>query len=149
MTASQARLHAWEHDATLDVPDSLRARADVLDRLETYFPEAFDVAGVESSLRQRATALRERLEAANRRLYAELRGELARGEGRARLLQWSPKAWDAAMSEDGYDYLDELVDGVLDLEPPGAVAGPAAEMVFYQPTPARHIFDLVARARPT
>ncbi|MGN6520722.1 MAG: methyltransferase domain-containing protein, partial [Dokdonella sp.] len=33
----------------------------------------------------------------------------------------------------------------LQLEAPGAVPGPEAEMVSYQPTPARHVFDLLSR----
>jgi hypothetical protein len=50
----------------------------------------------------------------------------------------------------GYDYLDELVSGVLQLEEPNA--GPVnrdSEIVFYQPTPARHIFRLIEQAALT
>ena len=46
----------------------------------------------------------------------------------------------------GYDYLDDLILGVLRFEETGAAIAPATpEMVFYQPTPARHIFDLIHR----
>jgi Histone methylation protein DOT1 len=42
--------------------------------------------------------------------------------------------------------LDELIIGVLQFEEPDTTTvQPAAEMVFYQPTPARHIFDLLER----
>jgi len=46
----------------------------------------------------------------------------------------------------GYDYLDELIVGVLRFEETGAaIVQPTTEMVFYQSTPARHIFDLIDR----
>jgi len=46
-----------------------------------------------------------------------------------------------------YDYLDELIIGVLRFEETGVPrsSSPTTEMVFYQPTPARHIFDLIDR----
>jgi len=45
-----------------------------------------------------------------------------------------------------YDYLDELIIEVLRFEEPGtAIVQPTAGMVFYQPTPVRHIFDLIDR----
>ncbi|MET0255067.1 MAG: methyltransferase domain-containing protein, partial [Luteibacter sp.] len=45
-----------------------------------------------------------------------------------------------------YDPLDTLLAGVLALDEPLAEAGPLpAEMVFYQPTPARHIVDGITR----
>jgi hypothetical protein len=45
-----------------------------------------------------------------------------------------------------YDYLDELISGVLQFEEPSAeVVQLDSEMVAYQPTPARHIFELVGR----
>jgi hypothetical protein len=68
---------------------------------------------------RRVEALRARFEAVDRRLAAGLRADLRAGRGRERLLQ---------------------------LEAPAAVPEPEAEMVFYQPTPARHVFDLVARS---
>ncbi|HEX4031184.1 MAG TPA: class I SAM-dependent methyltransferase [Terracidiphilus sp.] len=44
----------------------------------------------------------------------------------------------------GYDWLDELIGGVLKLrEPESADVRPGFEMVFYQPTPARHILQML------
>ena len=44
----------------------------------------------------------------------------------------------------GYDYLDELISGVFEFEEPddGKIPRPP-ETVFYQPTPARHIFHMI------
>ncbi len=49
-----------------------------------------------------------------------------------------------------YDHLDELLAGVFAIpEPAGAEAPKEAEQVFYQPTPARHIFALIRQAHLT
>jgi SAM-dependent methyltransferase len=49
-----------------------------------------------------------------------------------------------------YDYLDELISGVLQFEEPSPeIVQLELEMVSYQPTPARHIFDLIRRAALT
>ena len=43
-----------------------------------------------------------------------------------------------------YDYRDEVLSGILQLrEPSEANLRPAREMVFYQPTPVRHILHLI------
>jgi hypothetical protein len=50
----------------------------------------------------------------------------------------------------GYDYLDELISGVLQFEEPHTGPGQReSEMVSYQPTPARHIFNLIGLAALT
>ncbi len=50
----------------------------------------------------------------------------------------------------GHDYLDELISGIFQFEEPSAEAVHLeSDMVAYQPTPARHIFDLVGRAALT
>ncbi len=49
-----------------------------------------------------------------------------------------------------YDHLDELIAGVFAFDQPGAPQAPAGpENVFYQPTPARHIFALIRQAHLT
>lgn len=47
---------------------------------------------------------------------------------------------------EGYDALDEVLIGILRPEEPGEVAlQRSPEIVPYQPTPARHVFDLLER----
>jgi predicted RNA methylase len=54
------------------------------------------------------------------------------------------------VSHTGYDYLDELISGVLQFERPSAeVVELESEMVSYQPTPARHILDFINRTALT
>jgi hypothetical protein len=133
-----------ERDLSLVEPDRLRQRVEALDRLEACFPEMPDDDG---ELSRRANAVRMRLEAANRELWQAMRREIRSGAGRHGLLPCLPGADTPDLkSGEGYDYLDELVGGVLQFEPlDDAVAELATEMVFYQPTPARHVFDLIER----
>jgi hypothetical protein len=56
---------------------------------------------------------------------------------------------EARLDVEGYDHLDELLGGILPFTLPDEVAAPASEMVFYQPTPARHVFDLIERTALT
>ena len=97
-------------------------------------------------------AMYSRLESVNLSLYKSIRRDIQRGAGRASLLEWMPDGNDASnlANSRGYDYLDELISGVLQFEKPSAeVVQLESEMVAYQPTPARHIFDLILRAALT
>ncbi|MHB1057322.1 MAG: hypothetical protein ACYC0F_05525 [Rhodanobacter sp.] len=138
-------VEALERDVSLLEPERLRQRVDALDRLDACFPEGpgDDVDGWP----RRARDVRMRLEAVNRTLCQAIRREIRQGAGRRALLPWLPAAGAPVQAQgEGYDHLDELVGGVLQFERPGdAVGEPAAEMVFYQPTPARHVFDLIGR----
>ncbi|NYF90966.1 class I SAM-dependent methyltransferase [Tunturiibacter empetritectus] len=145
-----------EEDRSLLEPDRLRERLEALDRLDAslaFLPDVSEgVPGVglkDAELSVRARAVCARLEAANSELYKAIRGEIQLGRGPEALLRWVQASsveagGGAAASGVGYDTLDELVSGVLQFEEPDA--GDVArepEMVFYQPTPARHIFDLI------
>jgi hypothetical protein len=129
-----------EQDRSLLEPDRLRDRLEALDRLEAYL--------LYDSNCHRASALYDRLEAANFDLYQTIRREIQRGAGPDVLLPWAHESGHA--HGEGYDYLDELIIGVLQFEEPGSEGATlAAEMVPYQPTPARHIFDLIGRTALT
>lgn len=143
MTMVQLRLiETLEQDFSLVEPNRLRERLDALDRLDACFPDGTenDIGG----MRARARAIRMRLEAVNSEVWQSIRRTIRQGAGRSALWPWlqTPEQERG----EGYDYRDELVSGVLQFAPPDdEVAGPAAEMVFYQPTPARHVFDLIER----
>ncbi|WP_246373578.1 class I SAM-dependent methyltransferase [Tunturiibacter gelidoferens] len=89
----------------------------------------------------------------NCELYEAIRCEIQRRERPETLLRWidaSPEMEEVPGPGNkpgggmGYDYLDELVSGVFQFEEPGAEdVRREAEMVFYQPTPVRHIFNLM------
>ena len=145
-----------EQDRSLYEPDQLRRRLEALDRIETCLfhmprPEGEAETAQASALQRRVEAISGNLEVANRKLYEEIRAEIRRGDGAKRLLEWA-KVYDPAVHADyqlngvGYDYLDALVSGVLQFDEPGSgIAELPPEMVFYQPTPARFIFDLIHR----
>lgn len=130
-------------DRSWQQPDQLCRRIDMLERLESWLVHHGDAAG--PAFKSRIGALMRELETVNQRLYQSIREEIQQGRGATSLLQWA-----TAMPHDGadesYDPLDTLVSGVLDFAEPGEVPDLEAEMVFYQPTPARHIFDFMARA---
>jgi hypothetical protein len=149
-----------EDEPLLLEPNRLRQRLEALDRLDAYFPDSFPdtfpsvgdgstVAG----LYRRARAVCVRLEAVNGELYEAIRCEIQRGGRPDSLLRWahsSAEMEDAAgpgngpVNGLGYDYLDELISGVFQFEEPDAGdARREPERVFYQPTPARHIFGLI------
>jgi hypothetical protein len=135
-----------EQDCSLLEPRHLRQRFEALDDLDVYLSDGQPIA---TALHHRATAIYAELEAVNFRLYDAIRRDIQRGAGAAGLLEWMPDG-DAAgnlMNHSGYDYLDELISGILQLEEPSAqLVQLNSEMVAYQPTPARHIFDLIRRA---
>ena len=154
--ALQSLIEELEHDRSLVEPDRLRERIEALDRLDSYLLDedlpAPSANSAEAELYHRVIAFCARLEAANFTLYQIIRGDIQQGAGRHSLLRWVPKrSRDGEVIEPasgpGYDYLDELVSGVLQFKKPETtVAELAPEMIFYQPTPARHIFDLIDRA---
>jgi hypothetical protein len=122
-------------------PDRLHERLDALDAIERCLALG---AAADASLVARAQGLVAKLEAINDALYRSIRHDIRRGHGAASLLEWSARAGQP--KGDGYDALDELVSGVLDFNPPDASATALSDdMVFYQPTPARHVFAMLAR----
>src|SRR5882672_12617857 len=141
-----------EQDLSLYEPRHLRQRTEALDALDAYLP---DEQTVGTALHRRLRTIYARLESVNLKLYQSIRREIQRGAGRGSLLEWMPDSPDGNGAANfvnctGYDYLDELVSGVLQFEEPSAeVVRLESEMVSYQPTPARHIFDLIRQAALT
>jgi len=160
MNVLEALMRELQQDRSLDGPDRLRQRIDALDRLEAYLPHGQDQArDIEStmgtSLHDRASAMCARLEAVNCKFYQAIRSEIQQGVTprwlREQVIGCSrDEGASRRAHEDGYDYLDAVIAGVLQFEEPDAeITELAAEMVFYQPTPARHVFDLIGRAALT
>jgi hypothetical protein len=136
-----ALLEQLEHDPALERPERLYERIDAIERLEDVLAYAPDKDA--SPLLQRAQALHAKLSNVQHRLCEAIRQAIVLGGGRQALDGWT--APDTVPAPLGYDHLDALVSEVLSFEEPGATAALGAEMVFYQPTPARHVFDLVER----
>jgi Histone methylation protein DOT1 len=147
MGALRSLVEELEQDRSLHEPDGLCHRVAALDRLEAYLLNV-QIDAAQLPVYRRAKALNDQLESANFELYRTIRSEIQRGARPGILLERVRRSGHA--HGQGYDFLDELVVGVLQFEEPGGEGVPSeAEMVFYQPTPARHIFDLIGRTALT
>jgi hypothetical protein len=152
MEAVQKLVEELEEDASLCEPSKLRQRIDALDRLDAFHLDALPLAAdsTRAAAYHCAKALQAKLESANLEAYEAIRRDIQQGRSSS-LLQWMPRSGageDDPEIADGaaYDYLDELISEVFRFAETGAaIVQPITEMVFYQPTPARHIFDLIHR----
>src|SRR5258707_11435375 len=151
-TALASLIEELEQDRSLDEPRHLGQRTEALDALDSYLPDGQTIG---TALHHRLRTIYARLESVNLKLYQSIRREIQRGAGRGSMVEWMPDSPDGNGAANfvnctGYDYLDELVSGVLHFEEPSAeVVRLESEMVSYQPTPARHIFDLIRQAALT
>ncbi|WP_331521780.1 methyltransferase [Pinirhizobacter sp.] len=140
-------LQQLELDATLLERHRFADRVDAIDRLEELLmpglPGSSD--GFER-LHGRTRDMLKTLEDANARVSADIRNAVIRGEGAACLRSWLDRLGARGAQGDGYDYADALVAGMFDF---GNVndtgAAPGEDMVFYQPTPVRHVVAMIDR----
>ncbi len=151
-SALESLIEELEQDRSLHEPRHLRQRIEALDDLDAYFRAGQPIG---TALHHRVRAIYAELESVNFRLYEAIRRDIRWDAGGRRLLEWMPDWADGNAAANlinctGYDYLDELISGVLQFEEPSAeVVHLESEMVAYQPTPARHIFDLIGRTALT
>lgn len=145
----EALLHRCESQPALLDPDQFAQRMAILDGLEVILDLAggLDATANSRDILARAQTLTARFEAANTALFAGLRSEIQSGRGPAALDRWLKASEDQdAEIKPGlsYDWRDDFVAGILRLqEPDSPPTHPGGEMVFYQPTPARHIFEML------
>jgi hypothetical protein len=143
-----------EADQSLLEPGEFRRRVGALDDLETLFGDldlpAFENDSLPALIHRRAKAIRNKLEEINSEIYRSIRFEIMRGAQPEILSRWIQTSTyrDGAKGPDpglAYDYQDELLSGILQLhEPAKSNIYPGPEMMFYQPTPARHILRLLS-----
>lgn len=145
----QDLLAGREADLCLFEPERLRARLDALDELDAKFGDFKArefMNDADARIYHRASAIRTRIESANAVIYESIRSTVMRGAPPDTLLQWIQASVETASQVRGfsYDYRDEVVSSVLQLrEPSEPRLHPLPEMVFYQPTPVRHILNLI------
>jgi histone methylation protein DOT1 len=159
--ALQTLVKALDADGYLMDSDRFRVRAEALDLLDAFNLDAeatgSDAGPEHVALCQRARELRAEFEEANFRLYESIRDSIRRSAGCNALLRYAGEAVDetteqpnATEDPDSFDSLDELVSGVFRFavsdEPKIDLS---SEMVAYQPTPSRHIFELIGHANLT
>lgn len=132
-------LDMLDADTSWREPSAFRWRADAADRLDLLM-----LAMPDPAERQRADGLLDAMAAVDQVLFATLRGAIRDGAGARALAPWLDIGEPVGAH---YDALDALLAGVLAIEEPmPADPRPPTDMVFYQPTPARHIVDAVRRA---
>jgi len=153
-------LEAIERDDTLYKEASFGGRLEAQDAIEVSIfarLEGLLAAGSQDeallALKQRAEVVRSRLEAIDERLFRQLRAGIRSGDYRGtelrRRLEVNAGSGRGKRSQGGgaYDSLDALLSGILLVgAAPGETTERESEMVFYQPTPGRIIFELVERA---
>lgn len=133
----------------------MQERLEALDRLDAYVMPSWlgssELQSVQPTLYDRLEAIQQKLESINSQVFAVIRQEIREGHGRTALSSWLPRlSASSKLERDGYDFLDDLIAGVLQFEEPEKTSvKPSGEMVFYQPTPARHVFDFLKRAALT
>jgi hypothetical protein len=137
-----------EADPSLFDPDQLRKRFDALDALDAYFGIWDTNASPDRThILARTNSIRTKLESANAAIYNSIRHQIQQRTPPSQLQHWIDQCTDDAKTTNpglAYDVLDELISGVLQSrEPEPASLSPQPEMVFYQPTPARHILQLI------
>jgi hypothetical protein len=160
LTEVEATLAALEADEGLGAPESFKARAEAIDRIEVevigrirYLLTARGQARELAALHRRAVALHARLEEANEALFIRLREEICAGTCRGERLRrelervFEPAPAVRARFGPTYDALDDFVNGLLGTgEAPQETLAREPEMVYYQPTPARLVPEMIDRA---
>jgi hypothetical protein len=155
-----AVLDRLERDRTLFRPENFVERTRAMDALELQMPDSIEQANdaeltvaEKSRLRQRAEALRRRWAGANERLFAHLLASIRYNDLSIvrQCLREAERQIARSVEEGGlgYDELDMLVNGLLEVDVvPAEPEAREADMVAYQPTPARIILRLVDELRP-
>lgn len=160
----QAALESIERDAAIFDERRFARRADAIDDLEVHIIDRIDgllqAPGAPEKLmlplRQAAEQLWRRLELVDDALFGRLRADIRSGGLHGLALgavidAYSERGPNAGPADaPGYDILDIFVNRLLAIPPDveeTRVREP--EMVAYQPTPARVILALVARAQLT
>jgi len=155
-----SELEAIEQDDILYKEASFGPRLEALDEIEVNILARVERLLAASSqaielaaLKHRAGATRDRLEAIDEELFRRLRAGITSGDYRGAELQHRLETYAGSgrgkryQHSGPYDSLDALLSGILLARPaPGETMARESEMVFYQPTPARVIFELAERA---
>jgi hypothetical protein len=147
-----------EQDRTLHEETAFARRAEVLDDLEFLVLDTIahklqrgDAQTELHVLQQRALHMQQQLAAIDDRIFSQLQAAIRAGTCRgaalrARLTQIAGYSEQARV---GYDALDRVVHRLLHVDQELAEAElPEAEMIAYQPTPARVVFQLAELLTP-
>lgn len=145
-----------EGNTTICEADSFNERADaidfidfhIIDRIEGLLCEAAPAERLDA-LMQRARQLKDRLTRIDTELFGQLRRAIAAGKYPPQLFRQMVGGYFVGIGKEdtaGYDNLDVFINCLLnDRDLPEPTIALLPEMVFYQKTPARIIFELAER----
>jgi len=144
----ESLLEQWESDKTLLEPSRFASRTEILDRLDRFlFEPQLQESSPGHDLVRRARAFSALLNAANDQFFAAVRQQIQTGTCPPEFQTFLHQQASAPPRGLAYDFLDDLIAGVFELTPPAAEPCTLEpDSVFYQPTPARHIFRLISAA---
>jgi hypothetical protein len=145
----EQRLSRWQSDPSLLEPEQFVRRTEILDELDRYSEADLVSASAASDLINQIRALATKLESINVHLFNSIRHQIRAGLYPG---EFASIFSDLAITPRGvnYDHLDDLIAGIFQFDPPSSesrILDP--DSVFYQPTPARHIFHLITAASVT
>jgi SAM-dependent methyltransferase len=156
----RSHIQAIENDAALYEEVNFSARVEALDSLEFDVIERVEGLLLTGGRREElaglipyAEVVKRRLDGVNERLFRRLRGDIAsRNYTRAGLRRQivrcaGGRSGGVGEGDASYDDLDAFTNGLLLIGPaPEETREREPEMVFYQPTPARIVLELVEKA---
>ncbi len=141
-----------ESDESLLAPEQLRQRIEALDELDSHIEidadAVFTPISADAAIIDHAVTLRRNLESANAAIYSTIRKDIQQGNAYG-LRDWIDRCRDNDCDPQpglGYDHLDDLIAGVLQIPDPVEVIRPRHEQVFYQPTPVRHTLAMIEQS---
>jgi hypothetical protein len=125
---------------------------NIIERIEGLLLKEDQVQEL-AALKQQAEMVKNQLEETNRNLFHKLRANIRSGhctgtELRHRLAEYAGSdSTERGQNDMGYDSLDAFFSGLLLIEgTPVETKERQPEMVFYQPTPARIVLELIEKA---
>jgi hypothetical protein len=148
-------------DWTLFQEKNFNARSEAIDYLEFHvidrldaLMESQDIPDQMTFLKKYALKVRSHLEDVNRSIFHQFRSKISQDGCRGKLLMdLIDEYFDNNMSlfihqdKTGYDNLDIFLNGILSCQnPPVESKNRELEMVYFQKTPIRIIFELIKRA---
>jgi hypothetical protein len=156
----QSHLEVLQQEHTLRAEAGFVARVRAMDWIEVHIIGRIETlcrGGSQAAelvvLKRQAEQLSCRLDSANRDLIRDLRAEIAlgnyaRADLKRRIYAFAEAAGDEQNRDgDGYDDLDVFVSALLQTGSAPRVRDPGEPgMVFYKPTPARIVLELIDKA---
>lgn len=159
----QSEIGAIEKNETLYEETNFTDRVEAIDFIEFHIIDRIEgmlrtsgQVGELTALKQHAELVKNRLREINEKIFRRLRANIKSGNYTgADLKRQFDKYVESAFNERsqdeiGYDSLDMFVNGLLRTDVvPEETREREPEMVFYQPTPARIVLELIEKANIT